>query len=82
MKFTSNTADLEASTNLSGQLALGSAEDDIQEFLAVWHRRNLAVNGISMSFSREEPAQDQTNQTQTHILPSGLHDGPRGSGGW
>jgi hypothetical protein len=40
---TSDTADLETGTNLSGQLSLSTAQDNVQEFLVSGHRRNLAV---------------------------------------
>ena len=40
---TSDTADIETGTNLSGQLSLSTAQDNIQEFLVSGHRRNLAV---------------------------------------
>ncbi len=42
MQNTSNTADLEARTNLSGQLSLRTTKDNIQEFLAGGHRRDLS----------------------------------------
>lgn len=40
---TSDTADLEAGTDLCGKLSLSAAQDNVEEFLARGHRRNLAV---------------------------------------
>jgi hypothetical protein len=39
---TSDTTDFETSTNLSGQLTLSPTQNNIQEFLVCWHRRNLS----------------------------------------
>lgn len=38
---TSDSRDLKSRSNLSGQLSLCAAKNDIQELLAVWHRSNL-----------------------------------------
>ena len=76
---TSNTADLETSTNLSGQLALSTAQDNIQEFLAGGHRRNLAVKQVSEWNRRDKRDQGYLTEGKTYILPRRLHDGPQES---
>jgi hypothetical protein len=56
---TSNTADLETSTNLCGKLSLSTTQDNIQEFLVCGHRRNLSSGEkhISNLLSRRTKAQ-------------------------
>lgn len=44
-KNTSDTTNLETSTNNSRQASLGATEDDIEKFLVGWHRCDLSDKG-------------------------------------
>lgn len=46
--LTSNSANLESSTNLCGQSSLSSTEDNIDELLRGRHRRNLCKKIVSV----------------------------------
>ena len=73
---TSDTTDLETSTNLGGQLALGPAQDNIQEFLVCGHRRNLpSGENESMVGLNEIRQEKKLSREITHIFPRSLHDG-------
>lgn len=77
---TSDTANLETGTNLRGQLALCATQDNIEEFLAGRHRRNLAVKQIkSASNPGGKECMNIEKVVDTHILPRRLHDGPQES---
>ena len=65
---TSNTADLEPSTNLGRQLSLSTAQDNVQEFLAGRHGRNLAVKRISMGFFGRKPFGRVEIRTSFHVV--------------
>ena len=52
---TSDTGDLETGTNLGGQLALSTTQDNVQEFLVGGHRRNLAVKQVRIKDSQTSP---------------------------
>lgn len=72
---TSDTADLEAGTNLRWQLSLSTTQDNVQKFLVCGHRSNLAVKKV-----RTRGSQGRKKRSKgTHIFPRRLHDGPQES---
>jgi hypothetical protein len=66
---TSDTADLETSTDLGGQLSLSATQDNVQEFLVGRHRRNLAVKTDQLGDPRVGAANRRTSK---HAHPSTL----------
>jgi hypothetical protein len=46
MPLTSDSADLEARSDLSGEASLGSAQDDVKEFLMVRHSLDLLPSSL------------------------------------
>lgn len=62
LHITSNTADLESSTNLRGQLALGAAQHDVQKLLLSRNRGDILPRSLHLG-PKEEVVESKFLQT-------------------